>query len=630
MNRRDFLLATAAAPALAACARASAADPNSDGWIQLFNGKDLAGWIPKIRGHEAGDNFADTFRVENGVLKVAYDQYDGPFRGRYGHLFYEKPFSNYLLRVEYRFVGQQAQRGPAWALRNSGVMIHGQTPQSMTKDQEFPVSIEVQFLGGDGQNPRPTANLCTPGTNVVLNGQLHTQHCTNSTSDTFHGERWVAVEIEVRGDRLIRHKVEGKTVLEYSQPQLDPADKDAQRLLAAGYPKMLAGGTISLQSESHPVEFRKVELRELPSGDEDDAEPLEPCDEVELSHPESFLLAALPDTQIYTTRPQWHKHFHNQTQWIADNAQRLNIKYVLHEGDIVNNNRPEQWQVAKEALQRLHGKVPYALAPGNHDYGDNGSSSDRSTLLNEYFAADEHAQWPTFGGVMDEGRLENSYHTFEHAGQKYLVLALEWGPRDQAVQWADEIASQHQDHRMILLTHAYMYYDDTRYDWASKADKQTWNPHAYANAKLPGGVNDGEELWNKLVRKHKGFVLTLNGHVLEDGAARLTSRGDHGNAVHQLMANYQNRAEGGQGYMRLIEFRPDGEIRVRSYSPSTKMCKVADDQQFTLKLPPAPPLHPRCNQKQDPRQPEQPKPRPGKPAASPQLHGVEHRHPRKR
>jgi hypothetical protein len=267
MNRRDFLI-TAAIAAPAACGVASAAGAAaSHGWLPLFNGQDLAGWTPKIRGHEAGVNFADTFRVEDGVLKVAYDKYAGPFRGRYGHLFFEKPFSHYLLRVEYRFVGQQAERGPGWALRNSGVMLHGQTPESMTKDQEFPVSIEVQFLGGDGKNARPTANLCTPGTHVVMNGQLHTQHCTNSTSDTFHGEQWVTAEIEVHGHRLIRHNVNGKTVLQYSEPQLDESDEDAKRLLAAGYPKMLSGGTISLQSESHPIEFRKVELRELPSDD---------------------------------------------------------------------------------------------------------------------------------------------------------------------------------------------------------------------------------------------------------------------------------------------------------------------------------------------------------------------------
>jgi hypothetical protein len=241
---------------------AAAAQPASD-WLQLFNGKDLDDWTVKIKGHEVGENYADTFRVEDGILKVGYDKYTGPFRGRFGHLFYNKPFSNYELRVEYRIVGEQYERSPGWAIRNSGVMLHGQMPSSMRKDQDFPVSIEVQLLGGDGSTPRSTANLCTPGTNVVLDGNLHTQHCTSSTSETYHGDQWVTVEIEVHGNKLMRHKIDGKTVIEYTEPQLDDRDADAQRLLAAGAPKMLTGGTISVQSESHPVEFRKIELREL-------------------------------------------------------------------------------------------------------------------------------------------------------------------------------------------------------------------------------------------------------------------------------------------------------------------------------------------------------------------------------
>ncbi|QDT70860.1 family 16 glycoside hydrolase [Lacipirellula limnantheis] len=585
MDRRQFLVASALTPAISLVAARLGYAAEDDGWIQLFNGKDLNGWTPKIRGHELGVNYADTFRVEDGVIKVAYDKYEGPFRGRYGHLFYQEPFSNYLLRIEYRFVGEQAKGGPGWATRNSGVMIHGQDPKEMTKDQEFPVSIEVQFLGGDGMNPRNTGNLCTPGTNVVMDGELHTPHCTNSSSDTFHGDQWVTAEIEVHGGKTIRHKINGKTVLEYSEPQLDPADANAKKLLDAGAAKIITGGTISLQSESHPVEFRKVELKPLLVEGEAQSDPLEPCDPVELAEPGSFMIVALPDTQVYAMHPKWNHHFHNQTQWIVDNAERLNIKYVLHEGDITNNNVPEQWEVARAAMGRLDGKVPYALAPGNHDYGPNGSSTDRSTMLNDYFSAEELAKFPGFGGAMAAGKLENSYHTFEANGKKYLILALEWGPRDEAVAWADKIVSEHPDHQAILLTHAYMYYDDTRYDWKERGEEQTWNPHAYGQAKLPGGVNDGQELWDKLVKKHPGFIMTLNGHVLEDGAGRTSTKGDAGNMVHQMLANYQNRAEGGEGYMRLIEFSPDGKtIRVRSYSPSTKMCKVAEDQQFTLEL----------------------------------------------
>jgi len=240
-----------------------AQNPSAGGeWIQLFNGKNLDGWTVKITGYDLGDNFGNTFRVEDGVLKVAYDQYP-KFDGKFGHLFYREPFSNYIIRAEYRFVGKQTPGGPGWALRNSGIMVHGQTPESMRKDQEFPVSIEVQLLGGSGSGNRPTANLCTPGSHVVLNDKLHTQHCTSSTSKTYHGDQWVTVEVEVHGNRLIRHLIDGETVLMYTQPQLDPGDPDARKLIGAG-DKLLHGGTISLQAESHPVEFRKVELKRLP------------------------------------------------------------------------------------------------------------------------------------------------------------------------------------------------------------------------------------------------------------------------------------------------------------------------------------------------------------------------------
>ena len=230
-------------------------------WRQLFNGKDLTGWKVKITGHELGDNFGNTFRVEDGLLKVAYDRYD-KFDGKFGHLFFAEPFSHYILRAEYRFVGKQVPGGPGWAVRNSGLMLHGQPPESMEKDQKFPVSIEVQLLGGGGSGNRPTANLCTPGTNVVMDGKLITRHCTNSKSKTYHGEQWVTVVVEVRGGNVIKHIVDGKTVLTYDKPQLDERDKQAKKLIEKNG-KLLTGGSISLQSESHPVEFRKVELLEI-------------------------------------------------------------------------------------------------------------------------------------------------------------------------------------------------------------------------------------------------------------------------------------------------------------------------------------------------------------------------------
>ncbi|MDA1017847.1 MAG: DUF1080 domain-containing protein [Planctomycetota bacterium] len=230
-------------------------------WIQLFNGKDLEGWTVKIKGHEAGVNFANTFRVEDGVMKVDYSKYD-KFDRTFGHIFYKESFSHYIIRVEHRFVGEQVAGGPSWALRNSGIMVHGQTPESMRKDQDFPVSIEVQLLGGNGTDKRTTANLCTPGTNVVMDGKLVTRHCTSSKSKTYHADQWVTVEVEVRGNKVIDHRIDGKSVLKYSEPQLDQRDADAKKLIKDGK-LQLDRGTISLQSESHPVEFRKVELLKL-------------------------------------------------------------------------------------------------------------------------------------------------------------------------------------------------------------------------------------------------------------------------------------------------------------------------------------------------------------------------------
>jgi len=236
-----------------------------DAWIQLFDGESLAGWTPKIRGHEAGVDPLATFRVENGLLQVRYDNYTGNFDGRFGHLFHEQEFSHYLLRVEYRFVGEQMAGGPGWAWRNSGLMLHGQSPESMTINQEFPVSIEMQLLGGDGTNNRTNANLCTPGTNVVYGEDLDLRHCINSTSATCHGDEWYTVTVEVRGGEVIRHWLGEDKVMEYYQPQLDERDGEATPLIPESGDLVLDSGTISVQSESHPMDYRKIELKVLDS-----------------------------------------------------------------------------------------------------------------------------------------------------------------------------------------------------------------------------------------------------------------------------------------------------------------------------------------------------------------------------
>ena len=232
-------------------------------WVSLFNGKNLDGWTVKIAGREPGDNYLDTFRVEDGVIKVSYDRYK-QFGGKFGHLFYKDKFSHYDLRLEYRFVGEQAEGAPGWALRNSGVMFHSQSPRSMRKDQQFPASIEFQFLGGLGRGERPTGNMCSPGTNVVMGGKLITRHCVDSKSKTFHGDQWVSAELQVRGSGKVKHLINGAVVMEYEQPQLDPKDKDGAALLKAAKGKLLLEeGYIALQAESHPCEFRNIELRVL-------------------------------------------------------------------------------------------------------------------------------------------------------------------------------------------------------------------------------------------------------------------------------------------------------------------------------------------------------------------------------
>ena len=235
------------------------------GWIQLFNGKDLNDWKIKFTGFELGVNYKNTFRVEDGLLKVRYDQYD-KFNGEFGHLIYKHPYSHYKMRVEYRFVGEQAPGAPSWAYRNNGVMIHSQSPESMEKDQQFPTSIEVQLLGGDGTGERPNLNVCTPGTNIVMDGKLVTEHCINSTSKTYNGDQWVTAEVEVQGDSIIKHIIDGQVVMQYTKPQLDERDANYQKLLPPDGDKMLRSGYISLQAESFPTDFRKVELLNL--GDE--------------------------------------------------------------------------------------------------------------------------------------------------------------------------------------------------------------------------------------------------------------------------------------------------------------------------------------------------------------------------
>jgi hypothetical protein len=281
---RTLLTALALASLLAPAQRQSAPnDPKREDWIQLFNGKSLDGWTPKFAKHGIGENFNDTFRVDNGLLEVRYDKWT-KFDGEFGHLFYKDAFSYYRIAAEYRFVGQQVNGGPGWAMRNNGLMLQSPDPKTMMKDQDFPISIEVQLLGGlsDGK-PRTTANLCTPGSNVVMNGKLFTPHCVNSKSKTYDGDQWVRVEVEVRGDELVRHIVEGVTVLEYSKPQMgggqaSPVDP---KVKVDGTP--MDRGYISIQAETAPIDFRKIELLNL-----------EGCTDPKASNYKSYIVKANP------------------------------------------------------------------------------------------------------------------------------------------------------------------------------------------------------------------------------------------------------------------------------------------------------------------------------------------------
>lgn len=236
-------------------------------WQLIFNGRNLDSWVVKLAHHDVGDNYAETFRVENGAIRVMYDKY-GDFGARFGHLFYKQELSHYVLALEYRFFGDQARGGPGYARLNSGVMMHSQAPDTILKDQDWPISVEAQFLAGG----RTTMNVCTPGTEIFMKGAMLRAHCTNSSSRIYGNDEWVAVEVEVLGSERIRHLIGGQTVLQYERPSIgggvangfDPAIKKDGTILERGY--------IGLQAESQPVEFRNVRLLNL-SGCMDRASP---------------------------------------------------------------------------------------------------------------------------------------------------------------------------------------------------------------------------------------------------------------------------------------------------------------------------------------------------------------------
>lgn len=232
-------------------------------WISLFNGKDLDNWIVKIHHHEVGDNFGDTFRAEDGMIKVRYDQY-GDFNDQFAHLYYEKSFSHFHLKLEYRFTGDLQRGAPSYTLLNSGVMFHSQDPRSMPKEQNWPISVEMQFLAGLGDGkPRPTGNMCSPGTEIVFKGKMYDGHCLNSSSKTFDKDAWVKAELIVLGDSLIIHVIEGDTVLQYSKPSMGGGVVQGYDSTVWKPGTALRSGYIALQSEGQPIDFRNIEIMDL-------------------------------------------------------------------------------------------------------------------------------------------------------------------------------------------------------------------------------------------------------------------------------------------------------------------------------------------------------------------------------
>ncbi|MEX2371363.1 MAG: metallophosphoesterase [Bacteroidales bacterium] len=297
----------------------------------------------------------------------------------------------------------------------------------------------------------------------------------------------------------------------------------------------------------------------------------------------SFMLVLLPDTQSYSSN--FPDIFNSQTSWIAEKADE--ITFVLHQGDITNDNIEKEWIVATDALEKMDGKVPYTFVPGNHDMGENGKAETRNTdLFNQFLPFNKYSSLRTFGGAFETGKMDNTYHTFRAGGRKWLILSLEFGPRNSVLEWAGSVIEDHPRHKVIINTHAYMYSDETR---MSAERDHKWLPQNYGLGKASGAdsVNDGEAMWEKLLGKYKNVMLVFSGHVLNDGAGTLVSTGINGNKVYQMLANYQGGVigseNGGNGFLRMVTINPKANsISVRSYSPSLDQFKTDEEHEFTF------------------------------------------------
>lgn len=294
----------------------------------------------------------------------------------------------------------------------------------------------------------------------------------------------------------------------------------------------------------------------------------------------TFNIVLLPDTQHYSaSHPEI---FRAQTQWIVDHAD--SVAFVLHQGDITHNNNDEQWRNAVAALSLMDHRVPYTFVQGNHDI--HRPDFRVTTLFNQYLPYEKYSKMKGFGGAFEEGKMDNVWHTFEAGGIDWLILSLEFGPRDKVLDWAAEVVKTHPKYKVIVNTHTYMYTDDTR---QSHAEGDKWAPQAWGIVKGSGGdtPNDGEMMWEKFVSRHPNILFVFSGHVLNDGAGRLVSEGVHGNKVYQMVANYQGGVEGsvngGNGFLRILTINPKAEtISVKTYSPYLDEYKTHDEHQFVF------------------------------------------------
>jgi hypothetical protein len=290
-----------------------------------------------------------------------------------------------------------------------------------------------------------------------------------------------------------------------------------------------------------------------------------------------FSFVVLPDTQIYTrSHPEL---FAAQTEWIARERERLRIAFVLHAGDITDSNEPSQWEVARSAFAHLDGKVPYVLAIGNHDMGPNGWSDDRTTLLHATFSFGDHEKRARTLSAFEPGSLANTAQLFDTPAGPWLAFGLEFGPRPDVVAWAREVGARHRGVPAVLVTHAYLYDDGTRYHFAARGDDQKWAVQCYGIG--TDGAHDAEMLWDGWLKHYPELEMVVSGHVLGRGVARLSSQRDDGSVLHQLLANYQHTRAGGGAFLRIVEVHPD-RFQVRTYSPHYQEEKLDDDNHFAL------------------------------------------------